>query len=241
MENKYFRNFDLAAYSPHLLWSSSYYKRAACPRLMHDYLASSRLLDYNAPELRHKQEHLLTHLTKQKEQLKVLHNFVAKLPQCYSRNDDMPASEVLADGCGQCNTKTVLLMALARSAGIPCRLHAYKVYREVQRERVPGWMLRFAPRTTVFLWPEFLIAKHWQPLQELVHEKDQEWDSCPFDGACYLDTPLRSEWIAEDQGIWDSPDDYFAKHKPTVHGWRMLGWNAIGRRMLNKRYSRFAE
>ena len=36
----------------------------------------------------------------------------------YNRADDIPASEVLANGYGQCNTKGTLLMALFRGSGI---------------------------------------------------------------------------------------------------------------------------
>ena len=36
----------------------------------------------------------------------------------YNEGDELPASRVLADGIGQCNTKTTLLMALLRSSGI---------------------------------------------------------------------------------------------------------------------------
>ena len=39
----------------------------------------------------------------------------------YNASDDLPASSVLADGYGQCNTKGTLLMALLRAAEVPCR------------------------------------------------------------------------------------------------------------------------
>ncbi|SFQ27209.1 transglutaminase-like domain-containing protein [Tranquillimonas alkanivorans] len=42
----------------------------------------------------------------------------------YNRADDIPASEVLADGFGQCNTESTLLMALLRGLGVPCRQQA---------------------------------------------------------------------------------------------------------------------
>ena len=41
----------------------------------------------------------------------------------YNQSDDIAASDVLADGYGQCNTKGNLLMALLRVLAIPCRFH----------------------------------------------------------------------------------------------------------------------
>lgn len=201
---------------------------------MDAYTVSTRLLDFKSPELRQQREHLLTNIAKPKEQLKALYDYVAALPICYT-NDDRPASSVFAEQCGQCNTKVTLLMALARGAGIPARLHAYTLHKHVQQDRIPAWMLHFAPPTTVFFWPEFFVNKRWQQLHNVVFEQKKDWDSCPFDGACYLEKPLKEDWIAEDKGVWDSPDQYLAKHKPTIHGWRKLGWNIVGKRVLNTR------
>lgn len=45
----------------------------------------------------------------------------------YNRADNIPASKVLEDGYGQCNTKGTLLMALLRGLNIPCRLHGFTI------------------------------------------------------------------------------------------------------------------
>ena len=46
----------------------------------------------------------------------------------YSASDDLTASQVLADGYGQCNTKGTLLMALLRALSIPCRFHGFTIF-----------------------------------------------------------------------------------------------------------------
>lgn len=56
----------------------------------------------------------------------------------YNRADDIPASEVLSDGYGQCNTKGTLLMALLRGVGIKCRIHGFTIHKGLQRGVVPG-------------------------------------------------------------------------------------------------------
>jgi hypothetical protein len=197
------------------------------------FLKATKLLDFESIDLVHKREHLIGFVTGSEKRLRILYEFVASLPLRYSRNDNLSASEVLKEGSGQCNTKVILLMALTRGAKIPCRLRVYKISREAQRGRVPEWLLFWAPKTTLFFWPEFKIAGDWQPLQKLVHTRDQHWDSCPFDGAKHQLAPLKPEWIVEDRGAWESPDAYFRKHKPTVHGWRSIGWHLLARPYLN--------
>lgn len=56
----------------------------------------------------------------------------------YNRSDELPASQVLRDGYGQCNTKGTLLMALLRGVGIPCRFHGFTIDKELQRGAISG-------------------------------------------------------------------------------------------------------
>ena len=49
------------------------------------------------------------------ERIGAIYDFVRdEIPFGYNLTDDLPASQVLADGIGQCNTKGTLLMALLR-------------------------------------------------------------------------------------------------------------------------------
>ena len=63
----------------------------------------------------------------------------------YNRADDIPASEVLSDGYGQCNTKGTLLMALLRGVGIKCRIHGFTIHKGLQRGVVPELVFPIAP------------------------------------------------------------------------------------------------
>ena len=198
------------------------------------YLEPTRMLDFTNADVLRTRQHLLSFETSSATKLKKLYTFVSSIKLGYNKNDTISASHVLKDGYGQCNTKVTLLMALARSAGIPCRVHCYKISREAQRNRIPSWLFFFAPKETLFTWPDFYIEGAWQPLQKIVHVQSRPWESCPFDGAAWQLEPLRSEWVLDDQGVWSSQDAYFRKHSPSVHGWRSLGWHVVGRRFLNK-------
>lgn len=49
----------------------------------------------------------------------------------YNKSDDISASDVLADGYGQCNTKGNLLMALLRGLGIQCRFQGFTIDQQL--------------------------------------------------------------------------------------------------------------
>ena len=60
--------------------------------------------------------------------LKSIYNFVRDDVEFgYNVDDNIPASRVLKDGYGQCNTKGTLFMALLRACEIPCRVTVYIV------------------------------------------------------------------------------------------------------------------
>ncbi len=79
-------------------------------------------------------DEMFQHLIRQKgwdnlnyeDRIKQIYDFVRnEIKFGYNRGDDIPASEVLQDGYGQCNTKSTLLMALLRAVGVPCRIHGF--------------------------------------------------------------------------------------------------------------------
>ena len=72
----------------------------------------------------------------------------------YNRADDIPASEVLSDGYGQCNTKGTLLMALLRGVGIKCRIHGFTIHKGLQRGVVPELVFPIAPEEILHSWIE---------------------------------------------------------------------------------------
>ena len=67
------------------------------------------------------------------ERVRAIYNFVRdEVLFGYNVDDGIPASRVLADGFGQCNTKGTLFMALLRSCGIPCRIHGFTIDKKLQ-------------------------------------------------------------------------------------------------------------
>ncbi|QDL94912.1 transglutaminase domain-containing protein (plasmid) [Paroceanicella profunda] len=70
----------------------------------------------------------------------------------YNRADDIPASEVLSDGYGQCNTKGTLLMALLRGVGIRCRLPWVYDPQRLAARCCPRVGVSLAPQEILHSW-----------------------------------------------------------------------------------------
>ena len=103
---------------------------------MHKHLEETALLDSSHPDLvtlvqERGWKDLLPY-----DAIGAIYDFVRnEIRFGYNASDEFPASAVLADGYGQCNTKGTLLMALLRSAGVPCRFHGLAGHQPVQVAR----------------------------------------------------------------------------------------------------------
>lgn len=86
----------------------------------------------------------------------------------YNRADDIPASEVLDDRYGQCNTKGTLLMALLRAVGVRCRLHGFTIHKALQRGVVPELIYPIAPAEILHSWIEVETEAGWVDLEGFI-------------------------------------------------------------------------
>lgn len=178
----------------------------------------------------------------------------------YNRDDNIPASAVLGDGYGQCNTKATLLMALLRALGIPCRLHGFTIHKALQRGVVPELVYGLVPDSVLHSWVEIYHDGRWINLEGFILDRPflsalQEKfggagnDLCGFGAGTDClnappvdwtgqDTYIQKTGISADLGLFDSPDDFYALHRQGV-GWfrRFLYRNAV-RHWMNARVRR---
>ena len=87
--------------------------------------------------------------------IKAIYNYVRdEILFGYNIDDSIPASKVLADGYGQCNTKGTLFMALLRACNIPCRVHGFTIDKKLQKGAMTGLVYRSAPKNVLHSWVE---------------------------------------------------------------------------------------
>ena len=123
----------------------------------HKYLKATRMLDYNHPSIQKLIKERGWAKMDDYDRLGAAYAFVKdEILFGYNASDDIPASQILADGYGQCNTKATLFMALARGLGLPCRARGATIDKELQRGTIPALFHRLAPRELNHTWAEVL-------------------------------------------------------------------------------------
>ena len=174
----------------------------------------------------------------------------------YNRDDAIPASAVLRDGYGQCNTKATLLMALLRALGVPCRLHGFTIHKSLQRGVVPEIAYRIAPESILHSWVEIEWERRWVNLEGFILDRaflaslQKEFEGtaslCGYGAGTDCLADPRTEWtgkdtyiqrtgINRDLGLYDDPDAFYAEHCQSFGLVRGVLYRHAIRRWMNRR------
>ena len=222
-----------------------------------DPLRSTPLLDYDHPSIRALiAEHGWRDLPSF-ERIGAAYAFVRdEIAFGYNRDDAIPASAVLADGYGQCNTKATLLMALLRALEIPCRLHGFTIHKALQRGVVPEVAYRIAPEEILHSWVEVEWEDRWVNLEGFILDAAflralqrtfaGRSSLCAYGAGtdCLQapdvawsggDTYIQRTGIARDLGLYDDPDAFYAEHRQSFGLVRGLLYRHAIRHWMNRR------
>ncbi|MFO1225456.1 transglutaminase-like domain-containing protein [Roseateles sp.] len=178
----------------------------------------------------------------------------------YNAADDLPASAVLADGYGQCNTKGTLLMALLRGVGVPCRFHGFTIDKALQRGAITGLAYVLAPRSIIHSWVEVEFEGRWVNLEGFILDAPyltalqrrfagHSGPFCGFGAAtpnlqapgvdwCGQDTYIQRDGINHDFGVFDTPDDFYARHGTNLAGPKRWLYQHLVRHLMNGNVAR---
>lgn len=174
----------------------------------------------------------------------------------YNASDDLPASRVLRDGIGQCNTKATLLMALLRAIGVPCRFHGFTIDKALQKGAVTGLWYRLAPRSILHSWVEVFFEGQWVNLEGFILDKrylaslqrrfaglsgpfcgfgaatpDLQHPGVDWEGR---DTYIQRDGINHDFGVFDTPDRFYERHGVNLSGIRKWLYVRFVRHGMNR-------
>lgn len=225
---------------------------------MENYLKNTAMLNYLAPQI-------ADLINKQKwndlnefEKIGAIYDYVQnKILLGYNKHDNLTATQVLADGIGQCNTKATLLMALLRAVGVPCRLHGTKVTKVFQRSLMPKIMAKLAPPLIVHTWAEVYYNGEWLSLEGVITDKAYisglqkkfpDYNGKFFDYAVAVkdfsnlqidwkgeNTTVQQQAVIKDIGVYDTPDDFYAVYKQEYRGIKKFMYENIGRKIMTKK------
>ncbi len=191
------------------------------------------------------------------ERIREINNFVRdEILFGYNRDDGIPASEVLSDGFGQCNTKGTLFMALLRGCGIPCRVHGFTIDKKLQKGAMTGIVYALAPENVFHSWVEVYLEGKWYELEAFILDKpyleslQRMFSHCTGEFCGYgvavkdfrnpvidfdrNNTYIQSEGINRDFGVYDSPDELLKEHHQEMSVLKAFVYSHIGRHLMNR-------
>jgi hypothetical protein len=221
------------------------------------YLAATKMLDYESESIRQLIGQRGWKSLSEFERIKAIYNYVRdEILFGYNVDDDIPASRVLADGYGQCNTKGTLFMALLRACDVPCRVHGFTIDKKLQKGAMTGFVYRNAPQNVFHSWVEVYFEGRWFELEAFILDteylkalqevnKDCTGAFCGY-GVAVKDfrnpvtdfnrnnTYIQSEGINQDFGVYDSPDELLKVHHQELSPLKRFAYRHLGRHLMNK-------
>ncbi|HCA09388.1 transglutaminase family protein [Chryseobacterium sp.] len=228
---------------------------------MKNYLKETDILDYSNPSIQKLLEQRRWKDLDPVSKVKAIYNFVRdEIKFGYNVSDNIPASQVLKDGYGQCNTKASLLMTLLRAAGVPNRIHGFTIDKALQKGAITGIWYRFSPKNILHSWVEVWINEQWYFLEGVILDKPyltklQEQNSdctttfCGF--GVYTDnfenppiewnnnnTFIQDKGINQDFGVFDTPDEFYSKHQQKLNAFKRFIFPNIVRHIMNNNVER---
>lgn len=133
---------------------------------MEKYLKETMMLDYSNEKIQQLIKERKWNELDEFECIRDIYNFVRdEILFGYNIDDSLPASKVLADGFGQCNTKGTLFMALLRACNIPCRIHGFIIDKKLQKGAMTGIVYKNAPQKVFHSWVEVYHENQWYELE----------------------------------------------------------------------------
>ena len=228
---------------------------------MEKLLKKTELLDFDNKEIMLLIENRQWGNLNENEKVRQIYEFVRdEIKFGYNIDDAIPASMVLKDGYGQCNTKGILFMALLRGVNIPCRIHGFTVDKIIQKGTLTGLPYILSPKEIVHSWVEIYYQGKWLNLEGFILDKiylnklQEKFMDCKSNFCGYAvavkdfknppiewnenDTYIQSEGIVKDFGVFESPDELFSKHFQKLSMIKKCLFRNIGRHLMNRNVER---
>jgi hypothetical protein len=220
------------------------------------YLKTTPILDFEHPDIdrlvRARDWDVLNH----RDKIGAAYGFVKdEIAFGYNSRDDLPASRVLRDGYGQCNTKGSLFMALLRRLGLACRFHGFTIDNTLQKGAIPWYVFWLSPKYIIHSWVEVWFENRWVNLEGFIIDREflkavqqrfprVNGSFCGYGIAttCLGDPPvewngtdtyIQKEGIHDDYGVFPDPDTFYQQQGTNLSGLKKLLFSLMVRHLMN--------
>lgn len=224
---------------------------------MNNYLKETKILDYSHDSIQKLVKEREWNQLDIISRIKAIYNFVRdEIKFGYNLSDNISASAVLKDGYGQCNTKATLLMALLRATEIPNRIHGFTIDKALQKGAITGIWYKVSPKNILHSWVEILVDEQWYFLEGVIldkiyltklQEKNSDCKTTFCGYGVYTDnfiyppiewnlnnTFIQNKGINQDFGLFNTPDEFYAKHQQKLNAFERFIFKNIVRHKMNK-------
>ncbi|QKX06680.1 transglutaminase family protein [Aquimarina sp. TRL1] len=228
---------------------------------MKNYLKETKILNYSNLHIQQLIKNRNWKDLSTVKRVKAIYNYVRDdIKFGYNSADDIPASEVLKNGYGQCNTKASLLMALLRATGIPNRIHGFTIDKKLQKGALNGIWYVLSPRNILHSWVEVYLNEQWYFLEGVILDKEyikklqKKNSQCKTSFCGYgvatdnfenppiewnvNNTYIQDKGINQDFGTFDSPDEFYTKHQQKLNLFKQFIFRNIVRHRMNTNVER---
>lgn len=228
---------------------------------MDRYLQQTPILDFHHPSIQQLINERGWLALPDKERIQAAYLFVKdEILFGYNETDNIKASAVLADGYGQCNTKSTLFMALLRALNIPCRIHGFTIDKALQKGAISGIWYWLAPNNILHSWVEVHYNGNWYNLEGLILDKAylnclqtrfnaQANNFCGYGAYTENLNAPQTDWnendtyiqklgINNDFGLFDDPDSFYKQHQQKLSPIKAWVYRNITRHSMNRNIER---
>lgn len=228
---------------------------------MERYLEETKLLDFSSDCIRKLVEEKQWRNLSDYNKIFEIYNYVKNdIAFGYNEDDGIPASRILKDGYGQCNTKGILFMALLRAVGVQCRMHGFTIDKMLQKGAMKGLYYKLSPKEIVHSWVEVYYNSKWYSLEGFIldvsylNKLQSRFSDCTGSFCGYgvatkdfqnpiidwneNDTYIQKEGILRDFGVFDNPDEFFKKHSQAISTIKKVIYRKFIRHLMNRNISK---
>lgn len=136
------------------------------------YLKETKILDYTDSSIQRIVEQRHWRSFDDIFKIKAIYNFVRdEIKFGYNNSSTLKSSQVLRDGYGTGNTKTILLMSFLRAANIPCRVHGFIVDKSKVKGILQGLWYRLSPQKLLYSCVEVFVDGDWYILEGVMLDR----------------------------------------------------------------------
>lgn len=221
---------------------------------LQDWLHETRQLDLAHPRLRITAHKLTQRLQTLPARAAALQDFVRRMPYSACRRPaHARASEVLAQGRGDCHSKAVLFTALCRAAGLPARMQ----FLRVRADHLAG-ILQERPEAITHAVAQVHVEGRWVSTDGYVvdpilfvrakqllegSERDSGWGlvreaSSYWDGKSPCLQQFRWDDVLVSYGVFDDVQEFVQHGMPREAGWLASMQQVLRVHRLNRRVAR---